>query len=248
MKAWRILLLLAFALAFGADALAQWPLENHYKTYTLTPPYTHPGPIVLHDQFGHYTAPLLILDMFATPVMKNDEPILDPRAHQTWWRLDLPAAGWDIGVENQFGFRIWHVQDVRYLVLPALKFEPGPLPERNHYLAYQAFGPRVDLPVHLTDQFGAVDALVTEPMFFLNPVEKVAEGVTYPILDPEAHLACYRLEPLLTYGLPVVAYDQFGAWQFSLGEHRCLCVPSFKRQVIATEETTWGAVKALYHQ
>jgi hypothetical protein len=247
-KALRILLVLALVGVLGSSASGQWPLENHYKVYTLTPPYTFAAPMVLHDQFGTYTAQQVLLDKFATPVEKNGEPMVDPVAHQTWWRLDIPAPGWNIGVENQFGFQSWHVGDVRFLVLPARKFEPGPPLLRNHYLAYTASGPAVSVPVHLTDQFGSIDAIAAEPALFLNPVEKIVNGAIYPIEDPEAHLACYRLNPIRTYNIPVVAYDQFGIWQFTLGEDRWLCVPSYKRQVVETETTTWGTIKSLYHQ
>ena len=247
MKRLTILLALVFVVASWAVASAQWPLENHYKVYQVAPPYTYSASIVLNDQFGTYSAQTLVLDKFATPVMKNEEPILYPEAHQTWWRLDIPTEGWDVGVDNQFGFHSWHIGDVRFLVLPARKFEPGPPLLRNHYLAYAASGPPAGIPVHLTDQFGTVDVIAAEPELFLNPVEKMVNGVIYPIIDPTAHLACYRLDPPMLYTLPVVAFDQFGAWQFQLEDHRWLCVPSFKRQVVATEATTWGRVKALYH-
>ena len=53
----------------------------------------------------------------------------------------------------------------------------------------------------------------------------------------------------MPYNLPVVAFDQFGDLAVrNSSDHRWLCVPSFKRQVVATETTTWGTVKALYHQ
>ena len=244
-----ILVSLALTLACVLCAQAQpWPNENHYKVYNIDPPYTFTGPIQLFDQFGGYNVDLLVLEKFANPVQKNGEPIIFPETHQTWWHVDLVGDGWSILVDNQFGEQVWQVGDPQYLVLPARKYEPGPPLQNNHYLAYEAFGEPVNLPVNLADQFGVIDVIAMEPLYFLNPVEKVApDGVVYPILDPEAHLACYRIEPPMPYDIQVLAFDQFGIWDFFVIDHDCLCVPSWKRQVIGTENRSWSDVRGLYH-
>ncbi len=238
--------LFASLVLIATTAGAQWPAENHYKVYTLQPPATFAGSLVLADQFGIYQISAITLDRFATPVEKNGEPIIEPLLHQTWWRLDIPTVGWFVELGNQFGEQGWQIGDLRYLVAPARKYEPGPPLPYNHYLAYDATGPDVAVPVHLVDQFGAVDVVALRPLYFLNPAEKQVDGVVYPIIDPEAHLACYELDPIMTYGILVTAFDQFGTWEFTIQNHECLCVPSVKHGVVATEDRTWGEIKSLY--
>ena len=47
------------------------------------------------------------------PVMKNGEPILDPGGPPDLVAPRHPdGQGWDVGVDNQFGFHSWHVGDV----------------------------------------------------------------------------------------------------------------------------------------
>ncbi|HOX27177.1 MAG TPA: hypothetical protein PLL30_15880 [Candidatus Krumholzibacteria bacterium] len=242
------LLALTLACVMCSHALAQWPLENHYKVYNVSPPFTFAGNLVLVDQFGTYEPTALILTKFANPVAKNNEPIVFPENHHTWWSVDLVGSGWIVEVENQFGDQVWQVMNPRYLVLPALKNQPGTLPQHNHYLAYEAVGQPVNLPVHLADQFGIADLVAAEPVYFLNPVEKIAEGQVYPILDPQAHLACYRIIPPMIYDISLVAFDQFGEWGVVALDHDCLCVPSWKREVVRTEQRTWSELKSLFHR
>lgn len=243
-----VLLALTLACVLCWPALAQWPLENHYKVYNVSPPYTFTTNVLLVDQFGTYAPPAMILTDFANPVMKNDEPIVFPENHHTWWQVDLVGTGWIVEVENQFGDQVWQLTNPRYLVLPALKNQSGPPPLHNHYLAYEAVGQPVNLPVTLADQFGVVQVVAAEPVFFLNPVEKIVEGEVYPILDPQAHLACYRIIPPLAYDIQLLAFDQFGEWELLALDHDCLCVPSWKRTVVRTEQRTWSEIKGLFHE
>jgi hypothetical protein len=241
-----VMALLALTLGCVVCAHAQWPEENHYKVYNVAPPVEYFGNIQLVDQFGDYFVDRLVLEKFANPVSKNDEPILFPELHHTWWALDLVGEGWQIDLLNQFGLQSWQVGNPRFLVLPARKFEMGPPLPFNHYLAYEAFGEPIMLPVNLLDQFDVVDVVVLEPLYFLNPVDKVHEGATFPIVDPQAHLACYRIDPPLPYDIPIVAEDQFGQHDVVVLDHDCLCVPSWKNIVIRTESRTWSDIKNLY--
>jgi hypothetical protein len=252
-----ILLVLALGVVLCTGVSAQPLLENHYKVYNVSPPITYAGGLLLQDQFGSYNVGPLVLRKLANPVAKIHNgvlfPILFPEVHQTWWGLDLTGQGWVVEVENQFGVSVWHVGNPRFLVLPARKNQPGPPLIHNHYLAYEATGPGIFVPVQLDDQFGPSEQVVAEPVLFLNPVQKTTpNGVVYPIEDPEAHLACYRLQPVMPYNIQVLAWDQFGnwqqPWQIVVNDDCYLCVPSHKRTVVETEKTTWGDVKALYHQ
>jgi hypothetical protein len=106
----------------------------------------------------------------------------------------------------------------------------------------------VNVPVVLEDQFGQTTMTATFPEYFCNPAKKTLNtGEVFPIVDPEAHLACYRLEPNQFLFRDVIAVDQFGTWQGrARGEVFRLCVPTNKLHPIGVEQGTWGGVKKLY--
>jgi hypothetical protein len=237
-------LILAFS---GLGHAQMWPQEDHFKVYNLAQPITYTGQIGLVDQFGEVVITSAVLEKFATPAIKNSEEWYDLRRHQTWWRIDQPMPIWKFDVENQFGLGTWYSYNASWLVLPALKNEAGtPLPITNHYKCYDAVGPPLTLQVELADQFDTLTVVVGEPVVFCNPVEKVdAAGIVYPIVDPTAHLACYRINPQY-YGIVVTALDQFGLWQVEITDQDWLCVPSYKLNPNATERNTWGRIKQRY--
>ena len=236
-------------LCLSSPAWAQaWPQEDHFKVYTLTQPYTYVGQIGLVDQFTDVVITDAVLEKIATPTVKNGEPWLDPVRHQTWWRIVQQMPTWKFDVQNQFGLATWYSHDAAYLVLPALKNQPGEIPVTNHYKCYDASGPPVNFEVVLEDQFDTVTVVVAEPVVFCNPVEKVDEqGFVYPIENPDAHLACYRIDPRF-YGLTATMYDQFGTWTVELGDQDWLCVPSYKIDPTGTKESTWGLIKQRYRE
>jgi hypothetical protein len=247
--AWALLLAAAILLPVGS-ADAQILPENHYKTYQTVGP-TMTMPIGLRDQFGLYQVDQLVLDRFANPVDKNFEGIYDPMMHQTWWDLFIPTVTRLVTATDQFGQFQWTVHNARYLLLPALKNDPTgqPPPLWNHYLCYEAMGPAPQIIVTLEDQFGGIDTVVLEGIFFCNPVEKeTPDGEIFPIIDPVVHLTCYLIDDPNPYGIPLTATDQFGQWSLDAGFSDCLCVPAFKDDVVGTEESTWGKIKGLYHK
>jgi len=248
----------AACLMYAAVATAQatLPHENHYKVYpTILIPYVKPVGLV--DQFGAITVDYFTLEKFANPTEKihvdgTVSPIVDPLIHQTWWRIDVPQPARTRVVIDQFGSSEWIIRDARYLVNPALKnVEPDPLggpppPVWNHYLCYDALGPTVGKPVILVDQFGQCNVVVIQGKLFCNPVEKRADGIIYPIIDYQAHLACYVVQNATPMTRSITAIDQFGYWQLQTYDNDCLCVPALKEEVIPTEESTWGKIKAMY--
>ena len=241
--------LLSLALVLGvwsSQAPAELVPENHYLVYEVPQTYLFAGHIILNDQFGSFTTPEVMFDKFANPVSKNGEPIFDPIAHQTWWTIFEPQSIWWATIVNQFGQQRWQIKDGRFLVLPALKNQPGPPPPFNHYKCYDAVGPEVNIPVVLVDQFGTRQMVATKPRIFCNPVEKTVNGIHYPIVNPEAHLACYELQPPMPLGVPAIAYDQFGMWDMMLLEPCWLCLPTIKLQAVPNEPHTWGQIKSLY--
>jgi hypothetical protein len=239
-------LVLALALPFATGSAQMMP-ENHYLVYDVPETYTFTGQIALFDQFRFFCTTEVFLDKMANPVEKNGEMIWDPMLHQTWWTLHDPQSVWWTTIENQFGDQVWKVKDGRFLVLPALKNDPGTVPPWNHYKCYDAVGPALNMTVTLVDQFGTYEMMAMEPVLFCNPVEKCVNGITYPIIEPMTHLACYRLEPPTPASVqPVMMYDQFGDWQVTPLEPCWLCVPSMKLHTVPTHESTWGKIKELY--
>jgi hypothetical protein len=65
--------------------------------------------ITLYDQFDqffpHNTTNFLVMDKFANPVMKNDEPFFDPLIHQAWSQNKDPQDIKEVGLLNQFGHK-----------------------------------------------------------------------------------------------------------------------------------------------
>ncbi len=245
-----LLLLVSVALVFGSswmNVAAQTIPENHYLVYDVPECYSFASNIALSDQFGLFCAYGVQLDKFATPVDKNGEGFYNQTVHHTWWALHHQQTVWWTTISNQFGEQIWQVKDGRYLLLPALKNTPGTPPTANHYKCYDAIGDSLNVPVTLIDQFGTYSMVVTEVVLFCNPVEKCVEGgSTYPIVESDAHLACYRLEPMTATNYTAVAYDQFGDWTITLEQPCWLCVPTLKLGTVPAEPTSWGKIKALY--
>ena len=224
------------------------PAIDHYKTYeTFGSPI--PGPFRLKDQFGEMIVPDLWLSKFATPVSKNDEPICDDIAHQSWWEFDMPQPIRMIEAQDQFGTHDWMLGDARFLLLPALKNEGvgQPLPELNHYLCYDAQGPVMDMEVLLVDQFDQVVVMVLHGMYFCNPCQKeTPDGTAYPIVDPFAHLTVYFVENPMQYDYPVFVQDQFMEQQIILNQNLYLAVPALKNKVIEPNSSEWMRIKGLY--
>ena len=215
------------------------PAIDHYKVYqTMGPPF--PGPIMLMDQFGQREIFELILNRFATPASKNQEPVFDEIAHQTWWQFQHPEPPRTVIVKNQFGEFEWMVGDAAYLLNPALKnMDPTmPLPDLNHYTCYDAFGPPIQLEVFLEDQFGAEWVFVLEPRYFCNPCEKIGpDGFVYPIIDPNAHLTVYFVENPLPHDWQVRVRDQFVDEPLVLLINDLLAVPAIKKEWFEQPQT-----------
>lgn len=244
---------LTFALVFGlvGGAGAQIVPENHYLVYQLSQPYTVDISVTIFDQFDQffptYSTNNLVMDKFANPVSKNGEPFFDFQIHQTWWQINDPQANKAVGLLNQFGHQNWNVGDGRYLILPALKDELGPIPVWNHYKCYDAIGDPVHMQVDLMDQWGTYVSVAVDPVLFCNPcIKELADGTRYEIVTPEAHLAVYQLEPRIPADNFAIALDQFGEWDINAIEAIWLVVPSEKLTVVGNETKSWGGVKSLF--
>ena len=255
------LVLVAGALLFTTPAVSADPAPggpftiNHFNVWRdgLIEPVAIP--VFLRDQFGDAHHDAVELEWFAVPVDKNQEGVVDPRAHLTWWRItdDGTFASRRVVVMNQFGDFTLDVFSPEYLLNPALKnAQPGtiePLPDdtHDHYKCYRVEGDAVGAPVALGEQFGFFSDVVLEPLYLCNPAEKTdPAGNVFPIQKPEEHLVCYRTElpdPLTVF---ISATDQFGYFELPLVSREMVCVPSFKDEVVQTNEGTWGQLKSTY--
>ncbi len=259
----RITLALAAAtlLAFvPANASAQGtppntpPGVDHYLVYKVLNPPTFTAPIILGDQFiPALNYETFTLEYFMNPVNKNNEGIIDPVTHYTWWRINSHPFGANVLVGNQFVTDApLAVGQPEFLLNPALKNDPtgGPVPVKNHFKVYDATSAPIFRLVNLLDQFGQSQAYVDTTKFLAVPAQKIFNGQSFPILDPIGHLVIYRIESSVALPGPIgiTAHDEFGFWQLQLGPPVYLAVPSFKSGVVPTKTDSWGHVKSLYHQ
>jgi acyl-homoserine lactone acylase PvdQ len=96
----------------------------------------------------------------------------------------------------------------------------------DHYKCYRArsrsgFTPQL---VTLADRFGTRSMPLVRPDTLCNPVDKNGEG----IVDPTAHLECYRPRSSASAGASVTVTNQLGVQTFGLTKIRSVCVPSEK--------------------
>ena len=66
-------------------------------------------------------------------------------------------------------------------------------------------------------------------------------------MDPDLHLACYRIQSDMSTTYQAVVVDQFGSYDVVLENNTYLCVPAEKGPWVGSEPSTWGRIKALYH-
>jgi len=264
------LIVVAFAVVLSAAPATAQDTDpiftiDHYMTYLVIPPITLSVSLGLQDQFGESQHSALLLERFSTPADKNNEGIIDPSAHLSWWRLldgiDNPPRR--VVVRNQFGEFELDVLLAAYLLAPAEKNvapnpgSPGsksaPLDGpgtvgRDHYKCYDVVGESVEKMVSLDDQFqhGPADVLI--PLYLCNPVQKNHLDGTgnFPILKPTEHLVCYELTFPSTLGLSTVFTDQFVQAPIDLETVDILCVPSEKDEVVQVEDGSWGKFKSIY--
>jgi hypothetical protein len=232
------------------------PGVDHYLVYPVLNPPSISFPVILSDQFlSSSPTQTISLQFFMNPVNKNNEGIIDDITHYTWWQTNPQPFGAICLVSNQFRpDQQLNVSQPHFLLNPALKGlttpPQGTIPPKNHYRVYDASGQPIEITVGLQDQFFAYQAIVHFPRFLAPPVDKIFQGVDYPILDPVAHLVIYDISILAPVPPPqpppVFAKDEFGTWQLQLGPPVLLAVPSYKTGVVPTHGTTWGKLKSLY--
>jgi hypothetical protein len=227
------------------------PGIDHYLVYRADP-RAGSYPVILGDQFYPQTTHVADpFEFYANPVSKNSEGIVDPILHYTWWRINPPRPhSGTVVASNQFGDQTLQLGPAEYLWNPSLKnvLQPTPpLPVANHYLCYRATGQFVPRTVVLQDQFGSYQGIVVAPEWFCNPVNKSFQGHSEPIVRPEAHQVCYRVDIPQPFPPTTITWlDEFTFQQTILTQQVWLCVPTFKNDIVPSSAATWGSVKAIY--
>ena len=106
-------------------------------------------------------------------------------------------------------------------------------PPVDHQLCYNAYGSQFQIPtgIRLINQFspnGFVPVITSTVTVHCNPVQKTANGVVYPITNPNGHLACYPITASTQPTPTVLVTNQFGSATLVPSQPNLLCVPSWK--------------------
>lgn len=100
----------------------------------------------------------------------------------------------------------------------------------DHYLCYMVDKKIAPLSVVLKDQFGSYDARVLAITRLCNPVQKMYQGKTTEVRNPQLHYVCYRIEAKQTTRT-VMVKNQFGVDRFDVRGPNELCLPSQKKVI-----------------
>lgn len=248
-----LVLLLPCAVAPIAHAQTGAFNPTHYWTYHLMDPVQVPTTVFARDQFWQQPVPLTVdrLERLLNWVHKNNSAVPDTFLHYTWWNIQQKhPVNRDVLVTNQFGSHPVRVENLEFMLAPAHKNHPSPVPPlANHYLCYRAFGfPGQPNQYQLRDEWRLAFQQPGPLEYLCAPCEKQHNGLYFPILDPITHLAVYPITPTSDHFFPFIS-DQFWqqpnhAVQFPL---EYLFVPSEKTHPPTdTKKSTWGKIKTLY--
>jgi len=212
---------------------------DHYLLYVVNEG-NYVGEVVsLQDQFDSGPQESMVYDpvYFANPVRKthgnNVTEIVNPDVHLVVYMIDASFSG-EVDVVNQFGqqtLEVYTFFGFGGLAVPSEKIEWHQVQEYNHGLAYYAWNGSqyIGEDVTLEDRFGAVNATVTYPYGFSNPVEKWHDGVLSPIWYPDYH---YLINNITCEGEPgewlVVVENQFGIQELTVSGPTTLSTPAQK--------------------
>ena len=263
MKAKATLLLSCLALALcilpartPAYAQAGAGIDStHYWSYKLQQPNSPTVPDVqASDQFFQFPVSITPYRQarLLNWVHKNNSTVSDTLVRYTWWDLqEQIPVNQNVIVDNQFGRYEVGVDHLSFMLVPTRKnTDPagGPL-QANHYLCYKVHGfPAPGLPYDMQDDWRH-DVVSPQAIEFLcAPCIKYHNGNTFPILDPNTHLAAYPISTTSESFSPYLS-NQFatGGVQVQAGGTEYIFVPSVKvENPTPIRKSTWGNIKLLY--
>jgi len=227
---------------------------DHYKFWNVRPQGDKPLNIAvrLQGQFDKkpWNAIVQLPDYIGNPVEKRrgekTTPIQNEKLHYLAYTITVapkqpppphPALVWVFNQFNPKGIE-WKLGDPKWLLVPAdkkLDGKPETPPPGDHFVCYQAAGPKMQTPMTLSDQFDRIMQRREEipdinPRYLCVPVSKEREGKPREdIRDPRTHLAIYEIKRT-DFERRFWTNDQFGPQQLDLGksEYLYLGVPSLK--------------------
>ncbi len=171
--------------------------------------------------------------LFANPVQKNDEEILDPNAHLTWHLAYdyVPDPTRVVNYTDQFGRRRVYIGRKVALLAPTQKARRGSrFPEKlDHFVVFQVldYSSPINKVVRLRDQWGKYEAKVYVPRFFAAPTRKWHGGDVEGVKNAKAHLAIYQISPSKA-DKAAKSRDQFGTRVVNARRTVFLAVPCKK--------------------
>lgn len=221
---------------------------NHFKFWKVRPVPAGVA-VSLTGQFDKETwwdARLRTVEYLGNPVDKNHEGIRDEKLHLVAYSLQAKAQPLrTVGFVNQFtkeepnGIANWRLGQPALLLVPAdkkLEGEPEKPPKADHFVCYEVLEPVKPFPRPLTllDQFDRRQKKIEEirelkPAYFCVPVRKRYKDQNEPILDPQNHLAVYRINPPEKFSITAMTWDQFDRRKLEVLNSELLAVPSLKR-------------------
>jgi hypothetical protein len=155
------------------------------------------GDVLLRGQFDQRPQKmrLRLLDYFANPVSKNNEPLYDKNAHLAWYRGVQPSEPpRRVVLENQFGkFDIRTGTGYGLLVgrrNRAAYFRKNSINKVYRLLDVEQVPEKV---LKLRDQFGSDEVKLRLPLYFAVPVTKRVGDKTYPVHNERAHLLIFSI-------------------------------------------------------
>ncbi len=204
---------------------------DHFLVYEVVyEPFPEVG-VFLSDQFTEEDVVVWEPLYFANPVQKEDASgvtdIQNPDEHLVFYYIEGESFSTTIQTVNQFGEWTLGLTDPELLAVPSQKISwDQPL---DHFKVYGAEGMPLGADVLLEDQFVTIEAHVTAPYFFANPVDKWHGDTWTPISNPDNHLTFYEI---FHDGPPTVWYvqidNQFGAQELWVQGPLFLAVPTQK--------------------
>ena len=225
---------------------------DHFLCYTASSApgaaglgFKLPASVQLINQFspGGFAPKIGAVDLDCNPAQKTVPngvtQVANPNAHLLCWGIKAPPSSKTVVVSNQFGSAKVSTGATTQMCLPSWTTvkprtgTPVAPPGLSHFACYSAGyvpGAATFKPpdsVLVKDQFTnkPVKVKVGAPKLLCLPTTKIADGVTSPALNPQAHLLCYAVSPTPTKNA-VYDENQFGTGGVRIIKAGLLCLPS----------------------